>query len=59
MTTDPEHTNIRIRRINKEIMEDLGRKGDTYDDILMWLLTYVALQIEDFQAFIRRQRGQE
>ncbi|MBI2578296.1 MAG: hypothetical protein HYW26_01150 [Candidatus Aenigmarchaeota archaeon] len=41
-------TTIRISRDNRKRLNDLGRKADTYDDILGRLLDYIEKEGIDF-----------
>lgn len=51
-------TTIRISRNNRKRLNDLGRKSDTYDDILERLLDYLEREKITFEQFngLKRKR---
>jgi hypothetical protein len=40
MSDEDKYTSIRVKRSTVEALKSIGRKGETYNDIIRWLLTH-------------------
>ncbi len=45
--------NIAVNRVTHAHLEDMGRKGQTFDQIVSDLLEYALLTLPEFKAFSR------
>jgi len=40
MSNEDKYTSIRVKRSTVEELRSIGRKGETYNDIIRWLLAH-------------------
>jgi hypothetical protein len=40
MSDEDKYTSIRVKRSTVDKLKGIGRKGETYNDIILWLLSH-------------------
>jgi len=40
MSEEDKYTSIRVKRSTVDELKGIGRKGETYNDIILWLLAH-------------------